>query len=135
MPRFSPGIPLAIAQPHLTVTLIDSVQKKTRFQQFCAAQLGLRNVAPVHGRVEQISSPPAFDTIVARAFAASEKLLALTAHLLADGGQVLAMTASTDHRAGDLAGDGFRVAETKNLSVPGEKAERNIVVFERISQP
>jgi len=130
-----PGIPLAITQPHLTVTLIDSVQKKTRFQQFCATQLSLRNVVPVHARVEQITPPPTFDTIVARAFAASEKLLDLTAHLLVDGGQVLAMTASTEYRTGDLAGDGFRVAETKNLSVPGENAERNIVVFERFNGP
>jgi 16S rRNA (guanine527-N7)-methyltransferase len=130
-----PGIPLAIAQPHLTVTLIDSVQKKTRFQQFCAAQLSLQNIAPMHARVERIQPPPAYDTIVARAFAASEKLLDLTAHLLADGGQVLAMTASTEYRVGDVTANGFRVAKQKKLSVPGENADRNIVIFEPIISP
>lgn len=127
-----PGIPLAIAKPHLTVTLVDSVEKKTRFQQFAAGQLKLSNVEALHVRVEQLQPPPAYDTIVARAFAATDKLLQLTAHLLADGGQVLAMTAATDHSAGDTLDCGFWVAEKKKLAVPGDNAERNIVVFKRI---
>jgi 16S rRNA (guanine527-N7)-methyltransferase len=89
----------------------------------------------MHARVERIQPPPAYDTIVARAFAASEKLLDLTAHLLADGGQVLAMTASTEYRVGDVTANGFRVAKQKKLSVPGENADRNIVIFEPIISP
>ena len=38
-----PGIPLAILKPHLNVTLIDSVAKKTRFIQQAATELQLPN--------------------------------------------------------------------------------------------
>lgn len=127
-----PGIPLAIAKPHVMVTLLDSVQKKTRFQQFAIAQLGLANVDAVHARVEQLTPPPAFDFIIARAFSAAEKLLRLAGHMLAEDGAVLAMTAATDYRLGDVLDSGFRVADRKKLRVPGDNAERNIVIFKRI---
>ena len=47
-----PGIPLAIARPDLTVTLLDSNRKKTRFVRQVAGELGLANVEVVNVRVE-----------------------------------------------------------------------------------
>ena len=51
-----PGIPLAIARPDMRFALLDSNSKKTRFIQQVCIELGLKNVLPVHDRVEQYLS-------------------------------------------------------------------------------
>ncbi len=48
-----PGIPLAIACPHLQVTLLEATGKKVRFLETAALQLGLTNVTVVQGRAEE----------------------------------------------------------------------------------
>ena len=52
-----PGIPIAICFPQMSVTLLDSNIKKTRFLQQVKAELKLNNVTVIHGRVEQITLP------------------------------------------------------------------------------
>jgi len=84
-----PGVPLAILKPHLNVTLIDSVAKKTRFIQQAAAELKLDNITVLHSRVEEVQQQA--ELVIARAFAAPEKLAGLTHHLLPAGGKLLAM--------------------------------------------
>ena len=66
-----PGIPLAILKPHLNVTLIDSVAKKTRFIQQAATELKLANVTALHSRVEEVdcllyTSPSPRDATLSR---------------------------------------------------------------------
>jgi 16S rRNA (guanine527-N7)-methyltransferase len=46
-----PGIPLAIARPELSVSMVDTVQKKATFLQQAAIELGLKNVTAHHARV------------------------------------------------------------------------------------
>ena len=50
-----PGIPLAIVRPELAVMLVDTVQKKTTFLQQAVIELGLKNAAVHHARVEEMS--------------------------------------------------------------------------------
>ena len=47
-----PGIPLKIAYPELKVTLLDSLNKRVKFLQDVCADLGLEDIASVHGRAE-----------------------------------------------------------------------------------
>jgi len=53
-----PGLPLAIAKPDLSCTLLDSVGKKTRFMQHAVTELGLTNIDVVHARVEDATIEP-----------------------------------------------------------------------------
>ena len=80
--------------------------------------------------------------IVARAFSSIEKLCALTEHLLAPDGHILAMTGhlpdsyglQQEHNANSLqvsSGGKFSVIRAKKLFVPGETAERNIVILRK----
>ena len=48
-----PGIPIAIARPDVTVTLLDSSHKKAAFLAQAKAELGLANVQVVCERVEE----------------------------------------------------------------------------------
>ena len=128
-----PGIPLAICKPHLDVTLVDSVQKKTMFMTFAASHLGLRNVEVKHQRVEQLQKPPGYSMVAARAFSSLEKLCLLTKHLLTENGRILAMTGFLPDQQEiiDLQNKtGFRLVKAEKLFVAGEHAERNIVILQ-----
>ncbi len=86
-----PGIPLAIYYPNIHFTLLDSNAKKTRFVQQAILELGLKNIAVSHTRVEQFEPEQTFDTVITRAFASLPDILKLTTRLLSDQGILLAM--------------------------------------------
>ena len=83
------SIPLAIARPQLSVSLVDTVQKKATFLQQAAIELGLRNLRVHHARVEQMTGQ--YAQISSRAFADLKTFVELTRHLLAPDGRWLAM--------------------------------------------
>ncbi len=124
-----PGIPLAILKPHMNVTLIDSVAKKTRFIQQSATELRLGNVTALHSRVEEVSQQA--NLVIARAFAAPDKLAALTRHLLPQGGRLLAMVGQMPKQNYLANISGFSLIKTAKLTIPDETAERNIVILQR----
>ena len=84
-----PGIPLAIAQPEVAITLWERMARRVRFLQMACRELGLKNVTIRECDIEKaIRTPesPAYDTIVARAVAPLEMLWPmLRDHLRADG--------------------------------------------------
>ena len=127
----TPGIPLAIACPELSVTLLDSNTKKTAFLQQAAIELGLKNISVHAGRVEQYHPPVGFDAITSRAFAEQADFVALSAHLLAEGGRWLAMKGVHPQAEIDRLPDGIVVDAVHRLDVPGLGAERHLVVLRR----
>ena len=121
-----PGLPLAIAKPDMKFVLLDSNSKKTRFIQQVCIELNLKNVVPLHERVENYNPEQKFDTVIARAFTALPNLLTKTRHLLLDGGKLLAMKSKeTD----ELIRDDFQFDEVKGLNISGLDATRNLVVY------
>lgn len=48
-----PGIPIKIARPDLTVTLMDSLNKRVTFLNEVITQLGLSGIEAIHGRAEE----------------------------------------------------------------------------------
>ena len=122
-----PGIPLALCRPELRVTLLDTNGKKVRFLRQAVAELPLPNVSVVGTRVEQWHPEQRFDTIIARAYARLDGFIADTAHLLAPGGQLLAMKGRFDANAeaAQLPPDWHYTV--KPLEVPGLDATRTLV--------
>ena len=120
-----PGIPLAIARPQLSVSLVDTVQKKATFLQQAAIELGLRNLRVHHARVEQMTGQ--YAQISSRAFADLKTFVELTRHLLAPDGRWLAMKgAYPAEEIAALAPD-VVVERTLALTVPGLEAERHLI--------
>jgi 16S rRNA (guanine527-N7)-methyltransferase len=68
-----PGIPLAILNPNVRFTLVDSIGKKIKVVNEVAHACGLSNVIGIHGRAEEIKDK--FDFVVTRAVAKVDKLL------------------------------------------------------------
>lgn len=75
-----PGIPLALFAPTNRYDLIDSSGKKIRFLNQCRIRLNLTNVRVLHTRVQELRGQ-CYDTIISRAFASADALLAATRHL------------------------------------------------------
>lgn len=122
-----PGIPLAIARPQLSVRMVDTVQKKATFLQQAAIQLGLKNVAVNHARVEELTGQ--YAQISSRAFAELKLFVELTRHLLAPGGCWLAMKGvRPDDEIAALPAD-IVVDRIVPLSVPGLDAERHLIIL------
>ena len=77
-----PGLPLAIMQPRLRVTLLDSLGKRVDFLREVREALGLTNAECVHGRAEEFAAQrrEAYDWAVSRAVAALPVLWAFSGH-------------------------------------------------------
>lgn len=122
-----PGIPIALADPALRVTLLDANGKKVRFCRQVATELGLPNVEVVQARVEAYRPEAGFTTITARALADLPSLVASVRHLLGPDTTLLAMKGvAPAAEMAALRGEGL-VVSSRRLQVPGIEGERHLV--------
>jgi 16S rRNA (guanine527-N7)-methyltransferase len=125
----TPGIPLAIARPELSVTLLDSNSKKAAFLRQAVIELDLANVSVHGGRVEQYHPLVGYTAIVSRAFAELTSFAGLSRHLLVPNGVWLAMKGVWPHdEIARLPGE-VRVEAVHPLHVAGVDGERHLVVI------
>ena len=127
-----PGIPLALALPRWSVSSIETVSKKASFQQQARIELGLDNFTVINERVENVCPEPAFDAVISRAFSDLGDFVALTRHLLAPGGRLLAMKGVYPEAEIAALPDDVRLLETIALAVPGLDAARHLLILELI---
>ena len=68
-----PGLPIAIMNPNVEVTLLDSLNKRINFLNLVVRELGLKNVKTIHSRAEDGARKPElrekFDIATSRAVA------------------------------------------------------------------
>ena len=90
-----PGIPLAIAYPHMPITLLDSQKKRIRFLQEVVQLLQLNQVTLLHGRAETSAHQPhlreQFSIATARAVAPLPVLLEYLLPFVCYGGYALSL--------------------------------------------
>lgn len=129
-----PGIVLAIARPAMKVALIDTVHKKTAFLTQVKAELGLANVTVHTARVEKLQVPHKFDVITSRAFADLSDFVSWSGHLLAEGGQFIALKGVATPSEHEGLPPEWKVSELRPLQVPGLQAERHLVFIGKIQK-
>ena len=128
-----PGVPLAVANPRLDVTLLDSAGKKIRFLNHVRRELQLGNMTPVQERLESFMPELGFDVVVSRAFADLASFIRAAVHLLGPTTRLLAMKGRyPDAELRELP-DGVRVQSVEELSVPGLQQERHLVIMSVIA--
>ncbi|HXQ63703.1 MAG TPA: 16S rRNA (guanine(527)-N(7))-methyltransferase RsmG [Steroidobacteraceae bacterium] len=126
-----PGLPLAIVNPELRFTLLDSTGKKVRFVEHAARALGLDHVTAICTRAENFRPQQRSATVVSRALGPVALFVAQAGHLCAKTGRLLAM------KGRDPAAEllelprGWRVASVERLKVPGLADARHLVILER----
>jgi 16S rRNA (guanine527-N7)-methyltransferase len=136
-----PGLPLAIVDPARRFTLVDAVDKKLRFIDHAARELGLRNVTTRHARVENLAREP-FDTVVSRAFAPLPRLAAWVAPLAGPHTRVVAMkgrwppaAASDPDADGGPLPPGWHIESVRPVVVPGLDEARHQVLLRHLASP
>ena len=127
-----PGIPLAIADPRLTVTLIEPRTKRAVFLDHVSRHLGLANVKVERCRAEDAPAGAGYDTVVTRAFGSLAEFAAAAGHLCRPGGCLL--VAKGRDPAAELAALGRDWhAGSERLAVPGVAGPRHAVRLVRRS--
>ena len=129
-----PGMPLAIAFPNKTFTLLDSLGKRVRFMTQCVHTLKLTNVTPVNSRVENHVGEKPYDIVLSRAFASLKDMLHWCEHLVDSDGQFLALKGQFPQKEIDEVSDHFLVSDTKNITVPNLDGERHLVWLSKTQQ-
>jgi 16S rRNA (guanine527-N7)-methyltransferase len=128
-----PGIPLAIALPDVSFTLIERMGRRAGFLRNTIAVLGLSNVTVAEGEMEK-QPPECFDIITFRAFRPLEPpLLRGLFRLLADGGVLAAYKGRMEAIQTEMAAvkkysGGW---EALPCPVPGLDEERHLVVIRK----
>lgn len=139
-----PGLPLKIANPSVSLTLLDSLNKRLNFLTEVTNRIGLSDVTTVHSRAEDgasVGSPlrESFDVAVSRAVARFSVLTEYCLPYVKCGGVFLA------YKGGDVEDE---LAESQNAvetlggevngifkyTIPKTDITHSIVVIKKIKQ-
>ena len=130
-----PGVPLAIARPDLSVTLLDSLGKRVKFLEEVKEALGLQNAVCVHGRAEAFAreAREGYDIAVSRAVANLSVLSELCLPLVKVGGVFLAMKSTGCEAEVEAAGRAIRLLggelrESVDYTIPSTDVTHRLVV-------
>ncbi|MES2760169.1 MAG: 16S rRNA (guanine(527)-N(7))-methyltransferase RsmG [Pseudomonadota bacterium] len=129
-----PGIVLAIARPAIKVSLIDTVHKKTAFLKQVKAELELGNVTVYTAKVQDLQVQQLFDVITSRAFADLSDFVNWSGHLLAEGGQFIALKGVAPPEEQERLPAPWKASDLRPLRVPGLDAERHLVFITKSLQ-
>lgn len=122
-----PGVPLAIANPSLKVTLLDSNGKKARFLRHVQRVLSLSNIDVQETRAESYKPAQPFDCIVSRAYASVADFIGTTAGLGGPATRWIAMKGRLDAAELKELPAGYALAEAVPLKVPNLNEERHLL--------
>ena len=135
-----PGIPLKIAFPNLTITLLDSLNKRIKFLDEVIDLLGLTGIETIHGRAEDYAKPgklrEQFDLCVSRAVANLSSLSEYCIPYVKEGGYFIPYKSGNideelkkaGHAIGMLGG---KVESVEEFQIPGTDIERTFVKIKK----
>lgn len=135
-----PGVPLAIALPNASLTLLDSLGKRVTFLEETCRALGLQNVTCVHARAEEFAAHhrESYDVAVSRAVAALPVLCELCLPLVKVGGVFLAMKSShsqeeTEQAAKAISLLGGKLENVTDYSIPTTDITHRLLIIRKLS--
>ncbi|WP_248929323.1 16S rRNA (guanine(527)-N(7))-methyltransferase RsmG [Paenibacillus hamazuiensis] len=135
-----PSIPLKIVFPHLSLTIVDSLNKRIQFLNHLCGVLGLNGVQAVHGRAEDAARLDAhrdrYDIVTARAVARLAVLNEFCLPFVKPGGLFVAMKGSELHDELNEAKVSLRelkgeLKATYPFELPVDQSARHIIVIQK----
>ncbi|MGX6971453.1 16S rRNA (guanine(527)-N(7))-methyltransferase RsmG [Vagococcus bubulae] len=138
-----PSIPLKIVFPNMTISIVDSLNKRIKFLTELTTELGLDKVNLYHSRAEDFGQNKlyreSFDVVTARAVARLNVLAELCLPLVKQGGQFLAMKAAKSEEElleakKAIALLGGKVVAEREVSLPITYDERFIIEIDKKKQ-
>ena len=136
-----PGVPLAIILKESRFTLLDSLQKRTRFIESAVNNIQLHNIEVVQSRAEDLARNPQyrekFDVVLARAVASLNVLSELCLPFLKPGGVFLAMKGPKAMDEIESARNAIKVLGGGTVSIESRKLpfveeDRIIICIEKV---
>ena len=132
-----PGLPLKIVRPDLTVTLLDSVNKKVAFVSEVVAELKLSGVTAVHARIEDFPHKGEYDAVVSRAVAELSTLAEYALPFVKIGGAFIAYKSEKAESEAEAAASaitllGGRIREIREAFVAAGLT-RKLIVIDKIA--
>jgi 16S rRNA (guanine527-N7)-methyltransferase len=131
-----PGIPLAVALPSLSVTMVDAVNKKVAFLKHVVVKLGLApRVRALHLRAAgapEAETIALSEVVIARALMDIEQWVPFALPYLAANGRLVAMLARppTQEKLEQIASaHGLRLASLRSFTLPASGDPRAVAVF------
>ena len=133
-----PGVPVSIACPEASVTLLDSLAKRMNWLETVLPQLGVKNAECITARAEEAVATrrESYDFATSRAVARLNMLLELTAPYVKVGGAVLAMKGSAAREELEEAKSaigklGLKVEAVREF--PVEDAMHAVIVLRKVA--
>jgi 16S rRNA (guanine527-N7)-methyltransferase len=135
-----PGVPMKLAEPGLTLTLLDAQQKRVAFLEELCERLGLTDVVCIQARAEEASHKPelrdAFDYAVSRAVARLNILCELCLPFVRPGGAFVAMKGTASDAEIDEARRaaltlGAAVETSVDYRIPGTEIVHRAVLIRK----
>jgi 16S rRNA (guanine527-N7)-methyltransferase len=131
-----PALPIKIACPGISITLVDSVKKKASFLRHIIRILKLTETAVIDTRTKELPVHflAIFDVVTARAFADMKSAIAEGMPLLKPGGvMVLSRGPEETINERDLVRAGVSLERRVDLTLPYSDYKRMIWVFKKVS--
>ena len=137
-----PGIPLAIYDRSLKVTLFDSLKKRLTFLESIMDELQLTNCTTLHGRAEDLSHQDyreSFDLATSRAVARLPILLEWTVPYVKEGGYIIALKGAIyEEEVGEsnkaLSILKAKIEEVRTVTLPTLDDKRAILYIKKIGK-
>lgn len=132
-----PGLVLKIVFPNLSITLVDSLEKRIKFLDLVIKELELKNIKTVHSRIEEFKEIEAFDVVVSRAVSKINILLELGCKLPKVNGLFVFMKGNIleelKSAKNALKVLNYSLEKIISFKLPIEESERNIVILKHTS--
>jgi 16S rRNA (guanine527-N7)-methyltransferase len=129
-----PALPIKIARPEISATMVESTKKKASFLRHIIRVLKLAKTEVLDARMDALTDPllAAFDVVTARAFADIKSAIAEGMPLLKPGGlMVLSRGPEETINDQDLARAGVSLERRTELILPFSDYKRAIWVFKQ----
>ncbi len=137
-----PGIPLKIACPSISVTLLDSLQKRIGFLEEVTNTLSLQNVVCIHSRAEDGGQNPLyreqFDLCVSRAVANLAVLSEYCLPFVKVGGKLAALKGpdavkEVEEAKAALQKLGGNVIQILDVEIPFTDLQHKLILIEKVA--
>ena len=135
-----PGIPLKILKKDLSITLLDSLNKRITFLEEVIRNLSLENIQAVHARAEELAHKEEYreqyDIAVSRAVAPMHTLLEYMLPYVKIGGKCICMKGpNLQGESKDLQNCletlGGKIEKIEEIVLPETEIKRNIMLIKK----
>lgn len=138
-----PGIPLAIMNDSLKITLVDSLNKRINFLNEVCSKIKLKNTKAIHSRAEEFGQDnnyrESYDIAISRAVSNLTVLAEYLLPLVKVGGKIICMKGPDIEEelkqaksAIDILGGKFERCD--NFCLPKSDISRNIIIIDKIKE-